>query len=164
MLNVRISSETMSQRRVSVSYKKWDGKSGVDQSVSCNAGKSGRCRFYGMGSDFGYHGVEKSSESVMDVRRINARILVLKLLVCKILVTVVSAYAARTRLWEDMKYILLDDLSQVLSVFSDRKCDGVLNVGCRGHTGKQGLVSEVVCGGQDFGDRNAGDEQILMVK
>lgn len=61
-----------------------------------------------MGSDSGVGGVsimveETWSEHFIDVRRINDRILIFRLLLGKYMMTVVSAYAPQVGLGEDIK-------------------------------------------------------------
>jgi len=65
---------------------------------------------------------ERWVESMLEVRRVDARIIVLKLQIGKCLVFVVAAHASQIELSKDVKGIFWDELLQVVSELGEREC------------------------------------------
>jgi len=105
--------------------------------------------------------IDKSlKDGVVDVRRKGDRIILVKLVVGKLVLNVVSAYAPQVGLDMSAKRHFWEDLEDVVrSVPSDEKLfiGGDLN----GHVGTTNIGFEGVHGGFGYGDRNQEGKDIL---
>ena len=155
--------EGLDRRRVDVccvQEHRWRG-----ESARMITGRDSRYKFYWIGNQTGIGGVgilvrEKWVENVMDVMRVNDRIMVLKLIFGKQIVTVVSTYAPQAGLPDETKDKFWDDLIRVAGSVDDREMV-ILGGDLNGHVGAESLGFEGVHGGHGFGTRNREGERIL---
>ena len=89
---------------------------------------------------------EKWIDKVIDINRVNDRIMIIKLIVGKSVVSVVSAYAPQCGLDDNYKDIFYDELLAVVSKLGEKEI--VLVAGdLNGHVGKLASGYEGVHGG-----------------
>lgn len=129
------------------------------------SGKDSMYKFFWVGKDDGFGGVgillkEKWVEHVVDVNRVNDRIMVIKVLVGSTVITVTCVYAPQCGLDENTKDQFYDELLAVVSKF-DEKETVVVAGDLNGHVGSSASGYEGVHGGSGFGDRNPEGERIL---
>ena len=118
-----------------------------------------------MGNSNGTAGVgiflaEKLVKNVINVERVNDRLLMIKLLLSEAIVTVVSAYAPQQGLSDIEKDSFYDTLIEKLAKCSDKEIvflSGDLN----GHVGNLSDGYDHVHGGFGFGSRNQEGDRIL---
>ena len=128
-------------------------------------GKDSIYKFFGIGNDKGTNGVgillaEKWIDKVTDINRVNDRIMIIKLIVGKSVVSVVSAYAPQCGLDDNYKDIFYDELLAVVSKLGEKEI--VLVAGdLNGHVVKLARGYEGVHGGFGYGTRNTEGERIL---
>ena len=89
-------------------------------------GKDSIYKLFGIGNDKGTNGVgillaEKWIDKVIDVNRLNDRIMIIKLIVGKSLVSVVSAYAPQCGLDDSSKDIFYDELLAVVLKLGEKE-------------------------------------------
>ena len=115
------------------------------------SGKDSKYKFFWKGNSDGNAGVgvliaEKWIESVVDVKRVNERMILVKMIIGEKLVNVMSAYAPQTGRGEEEK----DEFwSELLSVTSSVTADEIIVLGgdLNGHVGSKGDGYEGVHGG-----------------
>lgn len=155
--------EALERRRVDVccvQEHRWRG-----ESTRFITGKDSRYKFYWVGNQAGYGGVgvlvkEKWVENVMNVLRVNDRIMVLKLIFGKQIVSIVSTYAPQVGLEDAIKDEFWDDLIRVVGGVDDREMV-ILGGDLNGHVGAESQGFEGVHGGHGFGARNREGERVL---
>ena len=143
-----------------VQEHRWRG-----ESARMITGKDSRYKFYWVGNQAGNKGVgvlvkEKWVENVMNVTRINDRLMMLKLIFGRQIVTIVSTYAPQVGLDEATKDVFWDELIRVVGRVDDREMV-VLGGDLNGHVGAESQGYEGVHGGHGFGIRNREGERIL---
>ena len=155
--------ETLSRRSIDfccIQEHRWRGAS-----VRKIVGKDSIYKFFWVGNSDGFGGVgvllaEKWIEKIIDVKRVNSRIMVIKILVGQTVLAVVSTYAPQQGLEDSVKNKFYDDLLAATSKFNARELviiAGDLN----GHVGKASDGYEGIHGGRGFGNRNTEGERIL---
>ena len=157
--------ETLSCRRGDVCCVQETGWRGG--AVRMVKGRNDKYKFLKKGCDSGTGCVEivvaeKWVERVLEVRRVNARVTVLKLLFDKHILTVVSTYAPQIGLSEENKDEFWDTLVHVVSGISEREVvviGGVLD----GHVGRLAEGYEGLHSGSAFGVRNTEVEEYLSL-
>ena len=125
----------------------------------------GSCKFFWMGCDEGISGVgilvaEKWIDDVIEVKRINDRLMVLRVRIGKSVLNLVSVYAPQVGRSMEEKEEFFISLGSVLSAISE----GEHLVVCgdmNGHVGKEVNGFEGVHGGYGFGSRNVEGEMLL---
>ena len=95
-------------------------------SVRFVEGRRARYKLFWIGNSTGYGGVgifiaEKWIDKVIDVKRVNDHIIVVKFLIGKKIVTAVSVYTAQCGLSEEEKDKFYDELIAVTSKFGDNE-------------------------------------------
>ena len=155
--------ETLSRRSVDVcciQEVRWRGAS-----TRMIQGKDTQYKMFWVGADKGTGGVgilvaESWIENVIDVNRVNDRIMLVKLLLDKTIVVFVSVYAPQQGRPEDEKDRFYEELLLTMSAFGSNEvimlC-GDLN----GHVGRTISGYENVHGGYGYGIRNPEGERIL---
>ena len=103
---------------------------------------------------------EKRFEQVVGVRRINERLLLLRLAVDKTILNVVSIYAPQVGRPMEEKEELLAELRKVVSGIS-RDEEVIVCGDFNGHVGESADGFEEVHGGKGFGTRNVEGEMLL---
>ena len=129
------------------------------------ARKLGRYKFFWMGREEGYHGVgvlvaEEWIEKVLDVKRWSERIMVLRVVVGRSVVNLISVYAPQTGRGKEEKEEFFTVLGKILSdidVGERLLICGDMN----GHVGAEVDGFEGVHGGYGFGRRNVDGEMLL---
>ena len=125
----------------------------------------GSCKFYWVGCEEGTSGVgilvaERWIEKVIEVKRINERLMVLRVAIGKSVLYLVSVYAPQVGRSMNVKEEFFINLGAVLSTIKEGErlvvC-GDLN----GHVGKEVDGFEGVHGGYGFGNRNVEGEMLL---
>ena len=155
--------EMLSRRNVGiccVQETRWRGGS-----ARMLVGKNSSYKMFWIGNDEGIGGVgilvaEKWVDRVFEVKRVNDRILVLKVVIGSMVVAVVSAYAPQVGLSEDVKDKFWSELLLTMSEIGEREIV-VLGGDLNGHVGEHAVGFEGVHGGRGFGTRNAEGERIL---
>lgn len=123
-------------------------------------------KFYYCGSDGKRNGVgvvldAKLKECVTEVKRMNDRLIIVKVMVQNILLNVMSIYAPQTgcddkekeRFWMDFDRVVMDV----------PECEEILIGGdFNGHVGRENVSYERIHGGWGFGGRNSDGEAILQ--
>src|SRR5664279_4742913 len=130
-----------------------------------NARTIGSCKFFWIGCEEGSSVVgilvaEKWIEDVIEVRRINDRLMVLRVRVGKSVLNLVSVYAPQVGRSMEEKQEFLISLGTVLSTISEVE-HLVVCGDMNGHVGKEGNGFEGVHGGYGFGSRNVEGEMLL---
>ena len=128
-------------------------------------GRRAKYKLFGIGNSTGYGGVgifiaEKWVDKVIDVKRVNDRIIVVKFLIGKRIVTAVSVYTPQCGLSEEEKDQFYDELIAVTSKFGDNELV-IVGGDFNGHVGKSSEGYEGVHGGFGFGSRNKEGERLL---
>ncbi|MBJ5570498.1 hypothetical protein JGG62_24150 [Salmonella enterica subsp. enterica serovar Typhimurium] len=126
--------------------------------------KGSQYKLYWQGTNQGDAGVdiliaEKWSDKVVEVKRVNERIVIVKMVIGVKLVNVVSAYAPQSGRSDDEKDEFWNKLIAMVSGIPDREMGiaGDLN----GHVGVKSDGYEGIHGGFGFGLRNSEGERIL---
>ena len=128
-------------------------------------GKDSHCRMFRFSSRDGTGGVaillaEKWAENVIDVNRVNDRIMFVKLLLGKSIVVLVSVYAPQQGHPDSEKDTFYEELLLTLSAMG--KNEIIMLCGdMNGHVGRSSSDYEGVHGGNGFGTRNSEGERIL---
>jgi hypothetical protein len=128
-------------------------------------GGEGRYKFFWIGCSEGVSGVgilvaEKWADKVIEVRRICERVIVLRVIVGKAVLNLVSAYAPQVGRSADEKEEFLVTLGAVLTKIDAG--EGLIVCGdMNGHVGALANGFESVHGGRGFGERNAEGEMLL---
>ena len=97
---------------------------------------------------------------MVDVKRVNARMMMVKLLVGNRVVAIISAYAPQQGLCEEVKDIFYENLISLAAKVDDKELliiGGDLN----GHVGKNADGYKGIHGGFGYGVRNMEGERIL---
>ena len=128
-------------------------------------GKDTQYKLFWIGNQEGNGGVgvmlaEKWIQKAIHVNRANDRLMMLKVLVGKRVVTIISTYAPQQGLSDDAKEKLYADLILHTSKV-DKKEVIILDGDMNGHVGKTTAGYEDVHGGFGYGVRNAEGERIL---
>ena len=155
--------ETLERRKVDiccVQETRFRGKS-----ARVFVGRRSRYKFIWCGNDQGTGGVgvlvaEKWIESILEVNRISDRIIHLRFVFGKNIVSVISVYAPQIGLSTAVKEAFYDDLLSLTTTISSTEAlfiCGDLN----GHIGASASGFEGVHGGQAFGARNIEGDRIL---
>ena len=139
---------------------RWRGHS--TRLISC---KNSVYKLFWIGKTIGTGGVgiflaERWVENVVNMNRVNDRIIVVKILVGKIVICVVSAYATQRSLSDSEKDEFYDELVKVTFTFSDNELV-VLGGDLNGHVGKTPDGYEGAHDGNGFGLHNKEGERIL---
>ena len=155
--------ETMSRCMVDVcclQEVRWSGAS-----ARLIKGKDSHYKMFWVGSKDGAGGVatllaDKWTENVIDVNRVNDRIMFVKLLLGKSIVVLVSVYAPQQGLPDSEKDAFYEELLLTLSAMG--KNEIIMLCGdMNGHVGRSSSDYEGVYGGNGFGTRNSEGERIL---
>ena len=128
-------------------------------------GKESRYKFFWIGNPDGTGGVgvllaEKWVEKVLDIKRVSDRIMIIKLIIGRTIVTILSVYAPQVGLEDKTKDAFYDDMLRVISKVSDQE----ILIPCgdwNGHIGKVSAGYDGVHGGHGFGERNQEGERVL---
>ncbi len=128
-------------------------------------GKDSRYKFFWVGNAQGTGGVgimlaEKWVEKVLDVKRSSDRVMLIKLLVGKTVVTVLSAYAPQSGLDDTVKVAFYDELHDVVAKVGESE----MLVQCgdfNGHIGHSSDGYDGIHGGFGYGQRNEGGDRLL---
>jgi hypothetical protein len=128
-------------------------------------GENSRYKFYWKGGELGISGVgiliaEKYVDKVVEVRRVSDRLILLRLLVGKTIVNVISAYAPQVGRPEREKedfWVMLS--TTVAAIRTDEKL--IVCGDMNGHVGQNAEGFEEVHGGNGYGDRNLEGEMLL---
>ena len=139
---------------------RWKG--GSAKTIGCD---DGWYKFFWVGCEEGLAGVgvlvaAKWIDSVVEVRRVNERVMVLRLAIGKSLLNVISVYApqvGRTMKEKEEFYICLEDVLKGVGENEKLIVCGDLN----GHVGAEAHGFEGVHGGKGFGVRNVEGEMLL---
>ena len=126
---------------------------------------SRRYKFFWQGCNKGTAGVgvfiaERWIDSVVNVVRVNERIMYVKLVIGKEIVNIVSAYAPQVGLSAEEKDDIWDSFILVLSGISKQESISI-GSNMNGHVGRDADGYGGVHGGMGFGTRNAEGERIL---
>lgn len=154
-------SDILERRRINVAClqeTKWKGM----KAREIGAGY----KFYYCGSDGKKNGVgivldSEMKKCVLDVKRINDRLIVVKLLLSNVIMNVISVYGPQTgcddvvkdKFWEDFDAMIID-----IPTTEDIFVGGDFN----GHVGKTSGGYERVHGGWGFGNRNQEGDNLLQ--
>ena len=103
---------------------------------------------------------QKWVDKVIDVKRVNDRIIVVKFFICKWIATAVSVYMPQCALSEEEKDKFYDELIAVASKFGDNELV-IVGGNFNGHVGKSSEGYEGMHGGLGFGSRNKEGERLL---
>ena len=159
--------ETLSRRRIDicgVQEHRWKGGITANQ-VRTLKGKDCKYRFYYCAHESGFGGVgvllaENWADKVIEVQRISDRILLLKLIIGKAILTFISVYAPQSNLPEALKELFYDQLQHAVAKVPASEI--LIPVGdWNGHVGTAAGVYQEAHGGHGFGSRNADGERIL---
>ena len=155
--------EVLERRKVDVccvQEVRWSG-----ESARLLTGRDSQYRFFWTGGSSGFGGVGilvggKWIDKVIEVKRVNHRLMMLKILVGKRTVSIVSCYAPQQGLTELEKDRFYDDLISLISVLSE---DELVMLGgdLNGHVGRNTDGYEGIHGGYGYGNRNREGERIL---
>ena len=103
---------------------------------------------------------EKWIDSVVDVNRVNERMMIVKLVIGKQIVNVISAYAPQSGSEENVKDGWWDGLLDVCKALPEEEAI-VLGGDLNGHVGDRTDGYQGVHGGYGYGNRNAEGERVL---
>ena len=128
-------------------------------------GKETQYKLFWIGNQEGNGGVgvmfaEKWIQKVIHVNRVNDRLMLLKVLVGKRVVTIISTYAPQQGLSDDAKEKFYTDLILHTSKVDEKEVI-ILGGDMNGHVGKTTAGYEDVRGGFGYGVRNVEGERIL---
>ena len=134
-------------------------------SVRFVEGRRARYKLFWIGNSTGYGRVgifiaEEWVDKVIDVKRVNDCIIVVKFLIGKRIVTAVSVYTPQCGLSEEEKDKFYDELIAVTSKFGDNELV-IVGGDFNGHEGMPSEGYEGVHGGFGFGSRNKEGERLL---
>ena len=143
-----------------VQETRWRGKS-----VRMVEGKQARYKIFWIGNSKGTGGVgiflaEKWVEKVSDIKRVSDRIMIMKLMIGKTIVSALCTYAPQSGLSEELKDEFYDSLIDVTSKLGEKEVV-LLGGDLNGHVGEKSDGFEGVHGGNGFGERNREGERIL---
>ena len=143
-----------------VQETRWRGKS-----VRIVEGKQARYKIFWIGNSKGTGGVgiflaEKWVEKVIDIKRVSDRIMIMKLMIGKTIVSALCTYAPQSGLSEELKDEFYDSLIDVTSKLGEKEVV-LLGGDLNGHVGEKSDGFEGVHGGNGFGERNREGERIL---
>ena len=155
--------ETLERRGIDVcciQETRWKG-----EGVRFIKGKDTKYKIFYIGSKEGQAGVavlirERWVDKVVEVKRINSRLILVKLIIGECLVSVISAYAPQAGRTEEEKDDFWEQLTGLCMTISDREMimiGGDLN----GHVGERCESYEGVHGDYGFGSRNQEGVRIL---
>ena len=155
--------ETLSRRNIDVcclQEVRWRGAS-----TRLIAGKDKEYKMFWCGSTTGIGGVGimiscKWIDKITDVKRVSDRLMMIKLLVGKRIVTIVSTYAPQQGLSNDEKDKFYDDLIYLVSKVDEKELL-VIGGDFNGHVGKEADGYQGIHGGFGYGTRNNEGERIL---
>ena len=110
--------ETLSRRKVGVCCVQEERWRGV--SARLITGTNNEYKMYWVGNTLGLFGVGilvagKWIDKIFDVKRVNGRLMMIKLLILKRIVAIVSVYALQQGLAEDVKDKFYEDLISLVS-------------------------------------------------
>lgn len=155
--------ETLTRRKVDVccvQEVRWRGAS-----ARLITGKDSEYKMFWIGKNTGLGGVgllvaRKWIDKIIDVKRVNDRLMMIKLLIGKTVAAIVSAYAPQQGLSDTEKDTFYEELISLISKISD---DELIIIGgdLNGHVGKVANGYEEVHGGYGYGIRNIEGERIL---
>jgi hypothetical protein len=125
----------------------------------------GDCKFFWIGCDEGTSGVgilvaKSWIEHVIEVKRINQRMMVLRIRIGKSVLNLVSVYAPQVGRAMNEKEEFFIQLGAVLSAIKEDECLIVCG-DMNGHVGKEVDGFDKVHGGHGFGSRNLEGEMLL---
>ena len=125
----------------------------------------GRYKFFWKGCSEGLSGVgilvsERWIEKVLEVKRVNERLMLLKVIVGKSVINIVSVYAPQSGMAMEVKEEFYISLGKVLSSV-EAKEQLIVCGDMNGHVGAQADGYEGVHGGYGFGSRNVEGEMLL---
>ena len=128
-------------------------------------GKDSRFKLFWVGNDKGMGGVgilsaEKWVEAIFDIKHVSDRIMLIKLVVGKRIVTILSVYAPQAGLDDSVKDLFHENLQQTLTKTSASEILFICG-DFNGHIGKNADGCEGVHGGRGFRRRNVEGERIL---
>ena len=155
--------ETVTRRGIDiccVQETRWRGAS-----ARLIEGKNSRCKFFWVGNDKGTGGVgilvaEKWIDKIFDIKRVNDRIMMIKLTVGRTVVTILSLYAPQIGLDNHCKDSFYDDLRSIIANLGEEEI--VIPCGdWNGHIGQVAAGYENTHGGYGYGERNTEGERIL---
>ena len=155
--------ETISRRNIDIcclQEVRWRGAG-----TRLITGKDTQYKLFWVGNKEGSSGVgvliaEKWIDKVIHLNRVNDRLMLIKILIGKQLLTVVSAYAPQQALSDEAKESFYADLVLHTSKIDDKELI-ILGGDLNGHVGKTTSGYEDVHGGFGYGVRNAEGERIL---
>ena len=129
------------------------------------AGKATKYKLFWIGSDSGFGGVgillaEKWIDKVIDVNRVNDRIILIKLMVQESILSVISVYAPQCGLDDVQKDRFYDSLINIAGKLGEKEIV-VIAGDFNGHVGKSINGYDSLHGGYGYGDRNKEGERIL---
>ena len=155
--------ETLARRKIDVccvQEVRWRGAS-----ARMITGKDSEFKFFWVGGETGLGGVgilvsKNWLDKIIDVNRISDRLMAIKLLTGKRVLSIISTYAPQQGLGEDIKDKFYEDLIAYISKLGE---DEFLILGgdLNGHVGRNSNGFEGVHGGFGYGDRNLEGERIL---
>jgi exonuclease III len=155
--------ETISRRNIDIcclQEVRWRGAG-----TRLITGKDTQYKLFWVGNKEGSSGVgvllaEKWIDKVIHLNRVNDRLMLIKILIGKQVLTVVSAYAPQQALSDEAKGSFYADLVLHTSKINDKEIL-ILGGDLNGHVGKTTSGYEDVHGGFGYGVRNAEGERIL---
>ena len=155
--------ETFSRRRVDIGCLQETRYRGIGTKFV--KGKNTRYKLYWSGNNDGSDGVaimlaEKWVPQVMAVNRINSRIIALKLLIGKNIISVTSAYAPQQGLSSELKDAFYAHLNCHTAKI-DANDIAITGADLNGHVGRSASGFEQVHGGFGYGTRNTEGNRIL---
>ncbi|XP_026746110.1 uncharacterized protein LOC113507456 [Trichoplusia ni] len=123
-------------------------------------------KFYYCGSDGKRNGVgvvldNRLKESVVDVKRVNDRLIAVKVIVDDIIFNIVSVYAPQSGCEESVKEKFWNDFDCLMMNVQDNE-EVFIGGDFNGHVGRESDGYERVHGGRGFGNRNTYGEALLQ--
>lgn len=155
--------ETISRRNIDIcclQEVRWRGAG-----TRLITGKDSQYKLFWVGNKEGNNGVgvllaEKWIDKVIHINRVNDRLMLLKILIGKQVLSVISAYAPQQGLSDEAKESFYADLVLLTSKI-DQKEIIILGGDLNGHVGKTSSGYEDAHGGFGYGVRNTEGERIL---
>ena len=155
--------ETLERRKVDVCCVqeiRWRGAS-----TRLITGKSCQYKMFWVGNNRGVGGVgilvhQKWIESIVDVKRVNDRLMMIKILIDKRVISIVSVYAPQQGLSAEEKDRFYEEVISLISRIDDKDFL-VIGGDFNGHVGEKADGYQGVHGGFGFGTRNLEGERIL---
>ncbi|XP_045452741.1 craniofacial development protein 2-like [Melitaea cinxia] len=152
--------DVLERRRINIAClqeTKWKGQTAREIGAGC--------KFYYCGCDGKRNGVgivldRELKNKVMDVKRVNDRVIAVKLLIEDSVLNVVSVYAPQTGCDDSMKERFWEDFDAVIMKVPE--CEEIYIGGdFNGHVGRMNDGYERVHGGRGYGVRNRDGEALL---